>query len=151
MGMSGVAFASSISNGMGAYDGLVSAIQLFLVWGLPWLIGATTLVDEEDRNAAVKMIVLASLIYLPLCYFEMKMAPVLHSMCFGYEPRALGGLGQHIRFGFWRPRVFLEHGLQLSLFIGMSSVLAASISLRSGRLLRTMWAQFCWRYRPSLW
>ncbi|MBL8820394.1 MAG: hypothetical protein JNL58_30500 [Planctomyces sp.] len=139
LGMSVVAFASSISNNMGPYDGMVSAIQLFLLWGLPWLIGVKTLTDNEDIKAAFYVIIVASLLYLPLCYFEMKMAPVLHNVVYGYEPRSVGGLGQHMRFGFWRPRVFLEHGLQLSLFMGMSSVLAASISFSSGRLARTIW------------
>ena len=125
MGISLAAFGASLSNGLGVYDGFVVALDLFLLWGLPWFVGRFIFATPKNKKILIQYCIAAALVYVPFCLYEMKMAPILHSELYGYAPRGHSGLrGESLRFGLWRPMVFLETGLQLSLFMGISSVLA---------------------------
>jgi hypothetical protein len=119
------AFGASVRNGLGAYDGIVVAIDHFLIWVLPWLIGRIIYGNSDNALILIRYLIIGAMIYVPFCVFEMKMAPVLHSEIYGYAPRGKESLrGLSLRFGLWRPNVFQEMGIALALFMGGSAVLA---------------------------
>ncbi len=124
---------ASVSNELGVYDGLVSTARLFCIWGLPYFIGRVVFASSDNALTLLRTIILGGLVYVPFCAFEMKMAPVLHPMIYGYTPRLSNDFVHAVRFGMWRPTVFLEMGLQLSLFMGIASVVALWGSV-SGRI-----------------
>jgi len=89
---------------------------------IPYLIGRVYFSDPEGMRALAAGIVAAALVYVPFCLFEVKQSPQLHAIVYGYMPHEFG---QQVRFGGYRPMVFLGHGLVVALFMGTALILAA--------------------------
>ena len=62
-------------------------------------------------------IVIGGLLYAPLTLFEVRMSPQLSNMIYGIFPHSWL---QHSRYGGFRPIVFLEHGLMVSLWMAVA-------------------------------
>ncbi len=135
-----VPFASSISNGLGAWDGQTPAFDHTARWAVPYLVGRLYGRTPEGRRDIVRVLILGGLVYVPLCLFEIRMSPQLHRMVYGYFPHQFG---QTVRWGGWRPTVFLDHGLAVGIFMSAIAVvlvwLAASGVSRTVFGLRTGW------------
>jgi hypothetical protein len=127
--------ASALSNEPPPDGGLVfrdcvsHALSQFYTWGIPYLAGRLYFSKPNDfRDLALGM-VLAGLVYAPLCLVEAKMSPILHRVVFGYTQVEFG---QSLRMGGYRPIVFFQHGLALSFW--MVSVLLVAV-----------WLTWCWK------
>jgi hypothetical protein len=81
------------------------------------------------------------MVYVPLCLLEMRIAPTLHLRLYGYHARA--DFGQTMRYGGYRPTVFLEHGL----WVGMWMMAATLLGIL---LWRTAIIKKLWNY-PMNW
>jgi hypothetical protein len=105
-------------RGMSHYDALSSAIKnVFII--LPFILGRALYRQEGNLQHVLSYFVYAMLLYSVLTLVEVKMSPQVHHWIYGF--------GQHdflqtMRFGGWRPMVFLSHGLQLGLFTAMAFV-----------------------------
>jgi hypothetical protein len=66
--------------------------------------------------------------------FEKRFSPNLHRWVFGFH--AHPDFTQTMRWGGWRPTIFLEHGLAVGLFALVAAVLAAA----EARCTRVRWA-----------
>jgi hypothetical protein len=117
----GCPFASSIVNGLGTHDGLSLVFQSFIVWGVPYLIGRVYFADEQGLRALARGILIGGLIYVPLCLYEIRMSPQLHVMLYGFGQHDFAG---NMRYGGFRPLVFMESGLMLSFWMSAASVVA---------------------------
>ncbi len=106
--------ASSISNGLGTYDGLSSALLQTITWGAPYFLGRIYLNSLEGLSQLAKGIFLGGLVYVPLCLFEIKMSPQLHRLVYGFSPYSFA---QTIRYGGYRPSVFMQHGLEVGMWM----------------------------------
>lgn len=115
-----VPFLSSITNGLGAYDGLSGILRSMIVWGIPVLVGRTYFADREGLRDLAVGFFLGGLVYVPLCLFEIRMAPVLHIILYGYHQHHFA---QAIRFGGYRPTVFMRHGLEVGMWMAASGVI----------------------------
>lgn len=113
-------FFSSISNGLGVYDGVSGVIEQTVAWGLPYLIGRLYIADKEGTRQLAIAIFVGGLIYIPFCFFEMRMSPQLHSMVYGMIHRPSGSFS--LRLGGYRPSVFLDSGLQLGMWMTVASL-----------------------------
>ena len=138
-------YASSLSNGLGSYDGCVGALANFLIWGLPWFIGRIVFASPLNALVLARWVVLGALIYLPFCLIEMRLAPTLHATVYGYTLRKTAAF---MRYGFWRPTVFMDFGLQLALFMGIASIVALWASI-TGKIHR-VWHVATKRWAISL-
>ncbi|NUM54718.1 MAG: O-antigen ligase domain-containing protein [Candidatus Hydrogenedentes bacterium] len=131
---------SSLSNGLGLYDGLSESNGQLLRWGLPYFIGRLYFTDYESMRDLAFGIFLGGLAYLPFCWFEMRMSPQLHRLTYGYHQH---GFMQTIRYGGYRPMVFLQHGLMVGMWM-VTATLAGLALWKSGvvRHIRgiPMWA-----------
>jgi len=67
-------------------------------------------------------ILIGGLIYVPLCLFEIRMSPQLHKFFYGYH--AFSDFAQTMRFGGWRPTVFMSHGLMVGMWMSMAALVA---------------------------
>ncbi|MEM9165713.1 MAG: O-antigen ligase domain-containing protein [Planctomycetota bacterium] len=128
---------SSTINGLGVRDGLASSLVAFVFWGMPYLAGRLHFTRLEHlRDLAIPLIVTA-LIYVPLCLWEIRMSPQLHRQIYGV---ATPGFLTNIRYGGFRPTVFMSHGLQVALWLSIAFVLTASLwwigRQKSMRILR---------------
>ncbi len=107
-------FVTSITNGLGPYDGMSAAVNHCVTWGLPYWIGRCTYTNYDEIADLTQAIIVCGLIYVPLCLWEVKMSPQLHRHIYGYQQHSFA---QTFRGGGWRPVVFMQHGLQVAMWM----------------------------------
>jgi hypothetical protein len=110
---------SSLTNGLGIYDGISESLAQTVTWGFPYFIGRIYFDNLESLKEFAIGIFIGGLIYMPLCWFEIRFSPQLHRIFYGYHQRAFL---QTMRYGGFRPMVFMEHGLMVGIWM-MSSTL----------------------------
>lgn len=125
---------SNVSITFAFYDGLNQSITQIVKWGMPYFLGRLYLNNFSGLKELAICIVKAGLLYVPLCLYEIRMSPQLHSIVYGYFPHSFR---QTMRLGGWRPQVFMQHGLMLGLFM-MSATLVA-IWLWQGKVIKEIW------------
>lgn len=109
--------------GVGIYDGISAAIAA-LIFLIPFYIGRRILRRPEDIKDLFKILVITQVIYTVPMLFEVRFSPQLHDWFYGYSPAQFL---QSIRFGGFRPMVFMGHGLEAALFLMMSILAAAAL------------------------
>lgn len=111
---------SSIVNGLGPYDGLARVFSQMVMWGIPYWIGRVYFADIEGLRELAIGIVVGGLVYVPLCLFEIRMSPVLHSSLYGFHQHQFA---QSKRFGGFRPVVFMQHGLAVGMWMTAATLI----------------------------
>lgn len=124
--------ASSLSNGLGVYDGLSGVLNQTILWGLPYFLGRVYFTDLQSVRELALAILIGGLVYLPLCLWEIKMSPQLHRVLYGFHQH---DFIQSKRGATYRPMVFLQHGLAVGMYMATASLIALSAWL-SGALRR---------------
>lgn len=112
---------SGLINGYGLYDAASSLVNRFLLHGIPYLLGRIFIVDSKDRKFLMEQFFLAAVVYVPLCWFEIRFSPQLHKIVYGFHPHQFA---QTVRSVGWRPVVFMKHGLQVALFLLTAAIVA---------------------------
>jgi len=115
-----VPFLSSVSNGLGPYDGVSAMVERTVEWGFPYFIGRVYFRDLAALRELAIGIFIGGLVYVPLCLFEIKMSPQLHLIFYGFHQH---DWVQTLRFGGWRPMVFMQHGLMVGMWMTAASLL----------------------------
>jgi hypothetical protein len=113
--------ATSLSNQLGLYDGLSASFGHIMIWGVPFAAGRiyyNTLVKLRDLCLGI---IIGGLIYVPLCLYEIRMSPQLSNIFYGFFPHSFL---QHMRYGGFRPIVFMQHGLMVALWMAVSFTVA---------------------------
>ena len=113
---------SSYLNQLGMYDGCAVAVRMIVTWGLPYLIGRVYFTDLEAIRELAIGLFCGGLIYVPLCWLEIRMSPQLHLWVYGYHQHAFV---QTIREGGYRPMVFMQHGLMVAMWMAMTTLVGA--------------------------
>ncbi|TWU18064.1 O-antigen ligase domain-containing protein [Allorhodopirellula heiligendammensis] len=108
-------FFTSVTNGLGPYDGLASTLTTTVTWVLPYAIGRVVYCTPQDIESLVTAILVCGLLYVPLCLWEIRMSPQLHLQVYGFYQHSFA---QTMRGGGFRPIVFMQHGLQVALWMG---------------------------------
>ncbi len=112
-------FASSLTNDLGAYDGTSAVVSQLITFGLPYLVGRAYLNDPEGIRDLAIGIVVGGLIYVPLCLWEMRMSPQLQATLYGR-----GRFMNAMRYGGYRPLVFMTDGLELGMWMAAAAMIA---------------------------
>ncbi len=110
--------ATSLINSLGLYDGLSEAFRTYISWGVYYWAGRIYLNDRWAMRDLSMGIVIGGLIYMPLCLFEVRMSPQLSNMIYGFFPHSFA---QHVRYGGYRPIVFMQHGLMVAMWMAQAS------------------------------
>lgn len=113
-------FASSMSNGLGPWDGFTAAVAQTVTWGLPYLIGRMYFNDMDAIRELAIAVFIGGLIYIPFCLIEMRISPQLHRMVYGYHQH---DFIQTIRGDGYRPMVFMQHGLMVAMWMTTAALL----------------------------
>lgn len=113
--------ASSLANGLGAYDGASTVLSQIISWGVPYLVGRLYLADQKGIHELAVVIFVGGLVYIPFCLYEIRMSPQLHKLVYGFHQH---DFGQTKRFGGFRPMVFMQHGLAVGLWMTCASLVA---------------------------
>ena len=126
--------ASSLSNGLGLYDGISSTLSQTVQWGFPYFLGRIYFNNLKGLRLLAMGIFLGGMVYVPLCLYEIRMSPQLHSMVYGYFPHSFG---QTIRYGGFRPQVFMQHGLAVGVWMMAASLVA--VWLWQAGVIKQLW------------
>ncbi|MGP6089411.1 hypothetical protein [Antarctobacter jejuensis] len=88
---------------------------------VPFLLARQHLASGGSQRELLKALMVAGLIYTPLLLIEIRISPQLNNWVYGYYQHFFA---QTIRFGGYRPMVFLYHGIWVAFFL-MTSVVSA--------------------------
>ncbi len=128
-------FASSIANDLGPYDGISATLAQIVTWGVPYFLGRIYLNNLTGLRQLAIGIFTGGLIYVPLCLFELRMSPNLHLWVYGFSPRS--DFSQTIRYGGYRPTVFMEHGLMVGVWMMAATLIG--IWLWRTKVIKQLW------------
>ncbi|QOV87958.1 hypothetical protein [Humisphaera borealis] len=114
-------FFTSIVNDLGVYDGVSSIVQQLGLWGIPYFIGRVYFADMEGFTELGIGIIIGALVYLPFCYLEMVISPLLHKYIYGFVQHSIA---QAKRWGAFRPMVFMQSSLALAMYMTTAVLIA---------------------------
>lgn len=126
------------------YDAFSAMLATFLQF-IPFLLARKVLSSNEGQRLTLIALAVAGAAYTFPALYEVRMSPQLNQMVYGFFPH---DWSQHRRSWGWRPIVFVEHGLRLSIFFAIAVLSAAVMtSLEEGKsrtlwLLMTLWLLF---------
>jgi len=119
---------SSLSNDLGTYDAVSVLLSRTMLWGVPYLVGVLYLGTRAGLCSMLWVLFLSGLAYVPFCLFEVRMSPQLHNLVYGGSQHSFE---QTFRGGGYRPMVFMSHGLELSLWMGVATVAGCALWITS--------------------
>jgi hypothetical protein len=115
-----VPMLSAQTAGLGLKEGITFTINQAITYGMPYLIGRMYFNDIESLRQLAVAVFIAGLVYVPLCLYESRFAPMLHIWVYGYHQH---DFHQARRGGWWRPTVFMQHGLAVATFMCNAALL----------------------------
>ena len=107
--------------------------QLFR-WGIPYAVGRAYFRDWRHLRELAIGVFIGGLVYLPFVWYEIRMSPQLHRMVYGFFQHSFL---QHIRYGGFRPIVFMQHGIMLGFWMAAASL--TGLWLWQSRSLVRLW------------
>ena len=112
--------------GLGIKDVASLVLQQFLLT-VPMLLGRALLIGERDLRDLLMALCIAGLIYSLPMLLEVRLSPQLNIWIYGYFQHYFD---QMVRYGGYRPIVFLYHGLWVA-FFAMISLASIAILFRT--------------------
>lgn len=113
-------------------DFISDIVSQLLLWWVPFFLGRALLRRERDVRDVLVVLAVAGLVYSLFIWIEIRMSPQLNRWIYGFHQSEFL---QTMRFGGFRPKVFMRHGLNVALFIVMS-LLSATVLARSRERIR---------------
>lgn len=110
-------------------DGIQLGLSELLRAGLPFMLGRALFRTRRDLVELLHFLVVAGLLQTLFIWVELRLSPQFHGWVYGYG--AHSDFLQTIRWGGYRPMVFMAHGLALALFM-LVSFLACLVLLERG-------------------
>ncbi len=114
-------FMSALSNDLGLKEAVAATLEASLEWGTPYFLGRAYLGSPRALKEFADAVVVAALAYVPFCLWEIRMSPQLHRAVYGFQ---WFSFDQVMRFGGYRPTVFMQHGLAVSMFMAVGTLVA---------------------------
>jgi hypothetical protein len=109
--------------GLTVKDGLYVALHMIFNVAVPFFMGTVLIREVPDIEYLLRFMVKIALVYSLFALLEVRLSPQLHRWIYGFAQHSFG---QTIRFGGYRPMVFMEHGLAVGLFFAVA-LLSASV------------------------
>ncbi|HBQ16828.1 MAG: hypothetical protein RLP09_46265 [Sandaracinaceae bacterium] len=110
------------------YDALALGIKDTLSLYLPFFLARAMLRTSKDLKDLMRVLVTCGLIYSFLALIEIRLSPQLHNWLYGFHQM---DFSMTMRFGGYRPMIFMLTGLATAMFI-LSTALAAAARWRAG-------------------
>jgi hypothetical protein len=109
LGTDGQVYIPALTVKDGFYMGIANFFESFL----PLYLGYALFRKAEDFERLLVGLAVACLVYVPLAMVELRLSPQWHRWVYGY---AQHDFIQTVRWGGYRPMVFMSHGLALARF-----------------------------------
>lgn len=126
-----IAVAGRFLPGLRPYDAFSSVLSSLIMLS-PFLLARKFLATSESHLLLLKALAIAAALYAFLALFEVRMSPQINLSVYGYFPH---DWIQHRRGSWWRPIVFLSHGLMVGIFFS-TACLAALAAFRADKSAR---------------
>lgn len=120
-------------QGMNLKDGLALTIQQVLLV-IPFLLARRFLARPEDQRDLLFAFMIGGLVYSLPMLVEIRLSPQLNLWVYGYYQH---DFVQTIRFGGFRPMVFLYHGIWAAFYLLMA--LVSAYALWRAQQIRSNW------------
>ncbi len=127
---------TSVLNGLGAYDGVVSSLSNTMSWGMPYLIGRLYFDSFAGLRRLAIGVLIGTIFYAPLCLIEARLMLNFHLFVYGFQIPTQSFMFS-LRLGGYRPSVFMFSGLMLSVWM-MAGALFAVVLWRF-QILKKLW------------
>lgn len=114
-------FATALHNGLGLYEAAAASFEASTVWGAPYLLGRAYLGGLRSSKDLAVAFVGAAIVYVPFCLWEIRMSPQLQYALYGFRSENFSTI---VRFGGFRPTVFMQAGLAVALFMALGTLVA---------------------------
>jgi hypothetical protein len=115
-----IVIGDTVLPGVGYYDGISSLLSQVIIF-IPFLLGRRVLGDSSSFETVVRCLFIAGMLYSLPMLLEIRLSPQLSNWIYGFFP---SGFGSEMRYGGFRPVVFMENGLTAAFFL-MTTFLAA--------------------------
>lgn len=109
--------------GMRVSEGFALMFQQFLLT-VPFLLGRALLIGKDGQRTLMVALFIGGLAYSLPMLVEVRLSPQLNNWIYGYFQHSFA---QSVRFGGWRPLVFLNHGLWASFYAMMAFIAAFAL------------------------
>lgn len=117
-----------IRPGLTLYDAFALCVKDVLSLYLPFLIGRAMVRTSRDLADLMRVLVWSGILYGLLALVEVRLSPQLHRWLYGFHQL---DFSMTLRYGGYRPTVFMLTGMATAMFI-MSTSLAAWTRWRAG-------------------
>jgi len=111
-------FFSSMSNGLGLYDGIAATLNRLPMWMYPYLLGRFYFNNTQAVRTLCWGLFIAGIVYVPFCLWEIRMSPQFHKIVYGFAQKEFM---QSVRGSTYRPMVFMNTGLTVGMWMMMAS------------------------------
>ncbi|MEO8214806.1 MAG: hypothetical protein ABI560_16515 [Myxococcales bacterium] len=103
-----------VLSGLSFYDFVNSALNVALYWWPSFYLGRSLYRTSRDLKTLFVIFAVAGLIYSFFLAIEMAMSPQLNRWVYGFHQTEFL---QTMRWGGYRPKAFMRHGLNVVLFV----------------------------------
>jgi len=118
--------------GLTLKDGFFTGITQALYHALPFFLGLALVRSAKDLRDVLASFAVAGLLYVPFALLEVRLSPQFHYWVYGYHQHSFL---QTLRWGGYRPMVFMAHGLALARFLVVAMLAALVVAPRRPTLL----------------
>ncbi|RBI82689.1 hypothetical protein DRV85_18365 [Rhodosalinus halophilus] len=131
-----VIWGDTVLPGLDMKDAVSMSVRQFFHL-VPFLLARWLLVGSESHRALLVALVAGTLVYTAPMLIELRMSPQMNIWIYGYFQHSFD---QMVRYGGYRPIVFLQHALWAA-FLTMSAAVAAVglVKYEPRRSLRALW------------
>jgi hypothetical protein len=116
--------------GLDFKDGMAIGLGQALDAAVPFFLGTVVVREGQDLEDLLAFLAAAGVVYSFFALIELRLSPQLHAWVYGYHQHP--DFLQTLRFGGYRPMIFMAHGLAVALFFAVSA-LSATALLRTRR------------------
>jgi hypothetical protein len=114
-GNAGQVYVAGLTIKDGFYMGLSNFTETFL----PFYVGYALFRKQEEMEKLLSGLAVAGLVYIPFALVELRLSPQWHRWVYGYAQHA--DFSQAIRWGGYRPMIFMPHGLAVGRFFTVAT------------------------------
>ena len=118
---------SSLANHLSFWPGFCGFLYLSLAWLPPYFLGRFCFSSRDSLILVAKALVIAGILYVPICVLEFFTGPQLYAHIYGYQPYQWIGARRYIGY---RPVGFMEDGNQLGIWMATSALAATGLWVR---------------------
>jgi hypothetical protein len=125
-------FVVTVLPGLTLKDGFFTGITQSLQHALPFFLGLALVRTAKDLRDVLASFVAAALLYVPFALIEIRLSPQFHQWVYGYHQHSFL---QTLRWGGYRPMVFMAHGLALARFFVVATLAALLVAPKRATIL----------------